>query len=73
MYHSLDRRTIEALLRLQALLGTLNRCARVRRILVDEGADGPRREHARPRDDQTKNSLVGRNPESCRVLLIFTD
>ena len=46
MHHSLDRRTVEALLRLQALLpGTLVRRARVRRILVDEGAGGARREH----------------------------
>ena len=46
MHHSLDRRTVEALLRLQALLpGTLIRRARVRRILVDEVAGGARREH----------------------------
>ena len=46
MHHSLDRRTVEALLRLQALLpGTLVRRARVRRILVDEGAGGARGKH----------------------------
>ena len=46
MHHSRDRRTVEALLRLQALLpGTLVRRARVRRILVDEVAGGARREH----------------------------
>lgn len=46
MHHNLDRRTVEALLRLQALLpGTLIRRARVRRILVDEVAGGALREH----------------------------
>ena len=46
MHHSRDRRTVEALLRLQALLpGTLIRRARVRRILVDEVAGGALREH----------------------------
>ena len=56
MHHSLDRRTVEALLRLQALLpGTLVRRARVRRILVDEGAGGARREHEwQPSTDQNQ-------------------
>ena len=56
MHHNLDRRTVEALLRLQALLpGTLIRRARVRRILVDEAAGGPRREHVEWQESRSKS------------------
>ena len=58
MHHNLDRRTVEALLRLQALLpGTLIRRARVRRILVDEAAGGPRREHVEWQESRSNQRM----------------